>query len=212
MIARCDSAVDRRIAPDADFDRRHAEIPASPLRHRDVVADAAVRDAVVVAGGDAEVLLDDEEGVRIDVGPRRDCARASRSASRKSIRSKLHGRGPVPMATAGRWREREDGPPPAPASATPAGTTVVSSQRIGPLGREAARERRTRSVWSVEGRYGEGAYYHVNFGRRRHDSRDRTGGDAAGHRLAGRRLAIDAAAAPASRSSGPRRPATCSSA
>src|SRR3981081_1149279 len=56
-----------RIAADADLHRRHAEIPSAPLGHRQVKTDAAVGDAAVPPAGQAHMLLDDEDAMRVGV-------------------------------------------------------------------------------------------------------------------------------------------------
>src|SRR5947208_9257694 len=56
-----------RISAESQCGRRNAVVPASPLGHCDVEAEAGVHDAIVVPGADSHVLLDAEDGVRMDV-------------------------------------------------------------------------------------------------------------------------------------------------
>ena len=52
-------------------ERRDAEVPAPPLRNRDVEPDAGVRVAIVVAAGEAQMMLDGENAVGGNIARRR---------------------------------------------------------------------------------------------------------------------------------------------
>ena len=122
--------VARRIAAHADLDRRHAEIPASPFRHREVVADAARARCRCRTRRDPEVLLDDEKSCATSRRLRRRRAAALPRGNRSGRSSRVHASARPPTARrCGRLGRRSSARA---ASATPGGKIVVSSQRMGP--------------------------------------------------------------------------------